>query len=205
MTVDPRPQLIEAARLFYQRGWMVGTAGNISAKANDDSFWITASGKSKGKLQSTDFVRLNLQGALIESPIAQNRPSAEVSIHQTIYTLFPQIKACFHGHSVEANLVSRWAIADRLSLPALEMIKGLGIWDENPDFFISVFKNHPQVPLIAQEIRDRFSQTPPAIPALLIADHGVTVWAESIDQATNYLEVAEYLFRYRIEAHKAGL
>lgn len=205
MTVDPRPQLIEAASLFYQRGWMVGTAGNLSAKANDDSFWITASGKSKGKLQPTDFVRVNRGGALVESPLPQNRPSAETSIHQAIYSLFPQAQACFHIHSVEANLVSRWAIADRLPLPAIEMIKGLGVWDENPEVAMPVFKNHPQVPLIAQEICDRFSQAPPAIPALLIADHGVTVWAESMETAINYAEVAEYLFRYRLEAQKVGI
>lgn len=184
---------------------MVGTAGNLSAKASDDSFWITASGKSKGKLQPTDFVRVNLQGALVESPLAQHRPSAETSIHQAIYSLFPQVQACFHVHSVEANLVSRWAVGDRLPLPPIEMIKGLGIWDENPDVAIPVFKNHPQVPQIAEEIRDRFSQVPPVIPALLIADHGVTVWAESTEMATNYLEVAEYLFRYRLAAQKVGL
>jgi methylthioribulose-1-phosphate dehydratase len=206
MTIDPRPQLIEAANLFYQRGWMVGTAGNLSAKASDDSFWITASGKSKGKLQPTDFVRVNLSGELVESSLAQYRPSAETSIHQAIYSLFPQAQACFHVHSVEANLVSRWAkTGDRLPLPPIEMIKGLGIWDENPEVAMPVFKNYPQVPLIAQEICDRFSQELPAIPALLIADHGVTVWAESVAMATNYVEVAEYLFRYQIEAHKVGL
>ncbi|MFM6520946.1 MAG: class II aldolase/adducin family protein, partial [Microcystis panniformis] len=36
---DPRLSLVAAARRFYQLGWMLGTAGNLSAKVDDHSFW----------------------------------------------------------------------------------------------------------------------------------------------------------------------
>ncbi len=52
---DPCLQLIAPARYFYQQGWMVGTAGNLSVRLPDGSFWITASGKSKGELSVSDF------------------------------------------------------------------------------------------------------------------------------------------------------
>ncbi|MGH2415067.1 MAG: class II aldolase/adducin family protein, partial [Microcystaceae cyanobacterium] len=96
MNPDPRPTLIAAARQFYQLGWMVGTAGNLSAKMPDGSFWITASGRSKGKLCGSDFVRISPDGGILESPHAANRPSAETSIHQAIYSLFPDVNACYH-------------------------------------------------------------------------------------------------------------
>ncbi len=114
---DPRLSLVAAARRFYQLGWMLGTAGNLSAKVDDHSFWITASGKSKGKLTEQDFVRVELTGKVRELAHRDNRPSAETSIHQVIYCLFPQAQACYHVHSVEANLVSRFARGDKLSLP----------------------------------------------------------------------------------------
>jgi methylthioribulose-1-phosphate dehydratase len=38
---DPREVLAAAARLFYGRGWMMGTAGNLSLRLPDGSFWIT--------------------------------------------------------------------------------------------------------------------------------------------------------------------
>ncbi|MFM7713633.1 MAG: class II aldolase/adducin family protein, partial [Microcystis sp.] len=63
---DPRLSLVAAARRFYQLGWMLGTAGNLSAKVDDHSFWITASGKSKGKLKEEDFVRVALTGKVRE-------------------------------------------------------------------------------------------------------------------------------------------
>jgi methylthioribulose-1-phosphate dehydratase len=196
---DPRPTLIESARQFYQLGWMVGTAGNLSGRISNNSFWITASGKSKGKLQETDFLLMSIdEGKIIDSKDKENKPSAETSIHQVIYRLFPEAQACYHVHSVEANLVSNQAKGDKLDLPSLEMLKGLGVWEENPKVTMPVFENYLSVPKIAEEISDRFSQSPPAIPALLIRNHGVTVWGNSTEATQNHLEIAEYIFRYLV-------
>lgn len=199
---DPRIELVNAASRFYQQGWMVGTAGNLSTRLPDGSFWITASGCLKGELTLDDFVRIYPDGRL-ESP-ANLKPSAETCIHQCIYGLFPEAQACYHVHSVEANLVSGLAETGKLPLPSLEMLKGLGIWEENPCCLMSVFHNYLKVERIADEIKERFSITPPKIPALLIRNHGVTVWAESTVQARNYIEILEYIFRYMVAARKMG-
>jgi len=199
---DPRIELVNAASRFYQQGWMVGTAGNLSTRLPDGSFWITASGCLKGELTLDDFVRVYPDGRL-ESP-ANLKPSAETCIHQCIYALFPEAQACYHVHSVEANLVSGLAETGKLPLPSLEMLKGLGIWEENPCCLMSVFHNYLKVERIADEIKERFSITPPKIPALLIRNHGVTVWAESTVQARNYIEILEYIFRYMVAARKMG-
>lgn len=195
---DPRPDLIAAARQFYQLGWMVGTAGNLSARMPDDSFWITASGKSKGQLTEKDFVRVSLEGETLESLDPNNRPSAETSIHRSIYSLFPLAKACYHVHSIEANLASTLEKGDNLPLPPLEMLKGLGVWQENPQVVMPVFANYLEVPRISAEILDRFQVSPPDVPALLIVNHGVTVWGNSTLEAQNHLEIAEYIFRYLV-------
>lgn len=205
MDADLRQTLIAAASHFYQRGWMVGTAGNLSARLPDGSFWITASGRMKGQLTPLDFIRLGLDGTILEQPSSTVRPSAETSIHQAIYTQFPDAQACYHVHSIEANLVSRWATGNELLLPSIEMLKGLGVWEESPKVFVPVFTNHFEVPKIATEICDRFQVAPPSIPALLIRDHGVTVWGNSPNAAYNFVEVAEYLFRYMVAARRLKL
>jgi len=200
MNTDPRPALIAAVHHFYQLGWMMGTAGNLSAQMHDGSFWVTASGKQKGQLSEKDFVRINLDGKVLSRPLSDNYPSAETSIHQVIYALFPEAQACYHVHSVEANLVSRFTESDTLPLPTLEMLKGLGVWEEKPRVAMPVFENYLDVPRIAAEIRDRFGALPPPIPALLIRDHGVTVWASSPAAAQNNIEIVEYIFRYLVAA-----
>jgi len=204
MNTDPRQALIHASRQFHQLGWMAGTAGNLSAKIADNSFWITASGKQKGKLVIEDFVRISLTGEVLENPSPQNKPSAETSIHQAIYSLFPEANACYHVHSVEAKLVSNFIDHEQLPLPPIEMLKGLGIWEENPKVYMPVFENYLEVPRIAEAIIQRFKNTTPDVPALLIRNHGVTVWASSPEAAENHVELAEYIFRYIVAARQAG-
>jgi methylthioribulose-1-phosphate dehydratase len=195
---DPRQVLIHHARSFYERGWMWGTAGNLSTRCADNSFWITASGCSKGELQVDQFVRLSLIGDLLEQPTVKAKPSAEISIHQAVYSLFPEAWSCYHVHSIPGNLVSRLTDGTRIQLPAIEMIKGMGIWDENPVIFLEVFQNHGHVPKIADEMRDRFTQSPPQLSACLIQDHGVTVWGKSQEETRNRVDIMEYLFQYMI-------
>ncbi|HLO86929.1 MAG TPA: methylthioribulose 1-phosphate dehydratase [Nostocaceae cyanobacterium] len=204
MEIDPRPEIIKTARHFYQQGWMVGTAGNLSIRLPDHSFWITASGKSKGDLSVNDLVRVCPDGKT-EPATTNLKPSAETAIHQTIYSLFPTAQACYHVHSVEANLVSRFVTGDSLPLPPLEMLKGLGVWEENPSCEMSIFNNHLQVIQIAEEIQARFIVHPPQIPAFLIRDHGVTVWAKSPESARNYIELVEYIFRYMVAVRSINI
>lgn len=205
MNTDPRLTLISTAGHFYQLGWMVGTAGNLSARMPDGSFWITASGRHKGQLSLDDFIRISPDGTVIEQPVPDARPSAEISIHQVIYSLFPQAQACYHVHSIEANLVSNFTTGDSLPLPPLEMLKGFGVWEENPKVVMPVFANHLEVPQIARDIEECFKATLPSINALLIRNHGVTVWASSPEVARNSLELAEYIFRYMVAARNAGI
>jgi methylthioribulose-1-phosphate dehydratase len=197
---DPRTLLAAHARSFYDRGWMWGTAGNLSARLPDGSFWITASGCAKGELTPEQFVQLSLGGQLLTQPTPSAKPSAETSIHQAVYQLFPDAKACYHVHSVAANLVSRLTEADTIRLPGIEMIKGLGIWIENPTVDLALFPNHLHVPRIGIDMLERWQQHPPQIPASLIRDHGVTVWGASQTEARNRVEVMEFLFQYMLGA-----
>ncbi|MUG96555.1 methylthioribulose 1-phosphate dehydratase [Scytonema sp. UIC 10036] len=211
MSIDPRPTLMAAARQFYQMGWMMGTAGNLSARMPDGSFWITASGRPKGQLTTDDFVLMTLDTCKDEIclaltlPYPDRRPSAETSIHAAIYRLFADAQACYHVHSIEANLVSLFVIGDALPLPPLEMLKGLGVREENPQITMPIFANYLEVSQIADEICARFKVTVPQVPALLIRNHGVTVWASSLEGASNYVELTEYIFRYMVAKRNIGM
>jgi methylthioribulose-1-phosphate dehydratase len=195
---DLRSQLIQHAHEFHQRGWMLGTGGNLSAKLPEGDFWITASGCSKGELTPNQFVRLSQTGDLLTQPTPAAKPSAEASIHQAIYALFPEARACYHVHSIAATVLSNQSKTEYLMLPAIEMIKGLGIWDPNPVVKLALFPNHSQVPQIATDISARFQQQTPEVPACLIRNHGVTVWGSSPEETRNRIEVIEFLFQYLI-------
>jgi methylthioribulose-1-phosphate dehydratase len=198
--IDPRLQLIRHAHEFHQRGWMWGTAGNLSARFTEDSFWITASGCSKGELTPEQFVCLSNTGDLLTRSTPEAKPSAEASIHQAIYALFPEARACYHVHSVPATLLSCQSQDDYLLLPGIEMIKGLGVWEADPIVKLALFINHSSVPQIADDISARFQQEAPEVPVCLIRNHGITVWGSSPEEARNRVEVVEFLFQYLLAA-----
>lgn len=202
---DPRRRLAAVARRLYRRGWMAGTAGNLSARLDDGSLWISASGKDKGRLAARDFLRLSAAGEVLECGTPGDRPSAETAIHHAVYRLVPEARACLHIHSIPCNLAARLTAGDELPLPPLEMLKGLGVWEEEPRVAVAVFRNHAHVPAIAAEIEARFTAAPPRLPGLLVRDHGLTVWAAGLDPAFHHLELFDYLFAYMTAARAGGV
>jgi len=195
--LDPRQALSDIAREFHARGWMRGTAGNLSARADDEHFWITASGRPKGRLDRRDFLLVRIaDGAVVEKADPGNKPSAETAIHVALYRQFPEARACLHGHSVEAVAAAVRARkgAKGLRLPAIEMLKGFDLWQQNPKIDLPLFENHLDVGRIAKDIEARFRKAEPALTALLIRDHGATVWGRGLQEAYNRFECLEFLF-----------
>ncbi|MFC1749207.1 methylthioribulose 1-phosphate dehydratase [Pseudomonadota bacterium] len=196
-----REALANIGKEFHHRNWMAGTAGNLSARIIDapNSFWITSSGLPKGGLVANDMIQVNIDdGNMLHRFQDTAKPSAETSIHQTIYKLFPDAQACFHVHSVDASLATDSISPSALDmpLPPLEMIKGLDIWEQDPQVDLPVFDNILDVQTIAREIVKRFSQSPPKVPALMIRNHGITVWGDSLQQTYNRVEIVEFIMSY---------
>ena len=193
----PCTALAEIGRDFHARGWMAGTAGNLSARADDNSFWITASGMPKGQLDDKDFVRVAIStGDVMERLREHNKPSAETTIHQAIYKLFPDANACLHVHTVDAIVATELERSENVLLPNIEMIKGFDIWEQNPKVGLPLFENILDVPKIAVEIETRFRNDPPRITALMIRGHGITVWGKTLQEAYNRVEIAEFIMTY---------
>ncbi len=201
---DPRAMLAASAREFYRRGWMLGTAGNLSARLADDSFWITASGRPKDLLTETDFVRVDDEGRVLEAA-AMRKPSAETAIHRVIYRHFAEARWIFHVHSVEANLCGHFARDGALRLPPLEMLKGLGVPDAEPEVDLPVFPNLVDVAAIAARMDAEFARHRPRVPGALIHRHGLTAWGPDAHAARHHLELLEYCFRYLVQARSLAL
>jgi methylthioribulose-1-phosphate dehydratase len=203
MTLTIRDHLAQVGSGFYQRGWMLGTGGNLSAREADGSFWITASGVLKGRLGGGDFLRMSVDGEILEAPPG-TKPSAETCLHQAIYAWDPNQRACLHVHTVATNVATRLFPGD-VPLPPIEMVKGFGIWEENPRVSIPVFDNPVDVSKIGEAVRARFAIDPPAVPVFLIRDHGLTAWGRTLDEAANRVEVAAFLLDVLVEGRRTGV
>ncbi|MDH5301145.1 MAG: methylthioribulose 1-phosphate dehydratase [Gammaproteobacteria bacterium] len=201
LTFDDMPArqaLAQVGKQFHQRGWMFGTAGNLSKRHDEDSFWLTASGKPKGQLDENDFVRVDIHsGDMLEQLAEGNKPSAETCIHQVIYQQFSDAGACLHVHTVDAVIATqKFARDGLLRLPALEMIKGFNIWQQNPEIDLPVFDNILEVPRIAEQMCAFYQTNPSQLTAMMIRDHGITVWGRNLQEAYNRVEILEFLMSY---------
>ena len=191
---DPRPQLITIAKNFYDRKWMYGTAGNLSARTSNDSIWITASGQNKGELTQEHFLKVDLSGKILYSP-PKLRPSAETSIHTAVYKKYPDMYACLHVHMLESNWVCEDYSDNKIPLAKLEMLKGFGWKPSMGTPCIHVIENFEYVPKIAEEM-DTILSPNDIIPGFLIRGHGITAWGKNIQEARNRLELFSYIFSF---------
>ncbi|GAA0598880.1 hypothetical protein GCM10010174_13010 [Kutzneria viridogrisea] len=194
--IEQRPgaELAEVARGLYRRGWMDGTAGNLSVRQGDRAL-ITASGRSKGELTARDVVLVEATtGALVAGP----KPSAETCIHAALYKLFPDCGAVVHAHPPHATAVAALSGPGSVRFTEFEIIKGLGLPDPS-SVEVPVFVNWVEVPRIAEDIAARLTEQDP--PVLLIAHHGVTAWGPTLEVARNRLESLEMLCRLHLLTH----
>jgi methylthioribose-1-phosphate isomerase len=176
-------QIPEIARGLYARGWMAGTAGNISVRAGETAV-ITGSGLSKGELSAHDLVTVNIADS--QQVSGTRRPSAETTIHTAVYRA-TGAGAVVHVHPPHATAQSIGA-AEMLRFSGYELIKGL---ERTETIDIPVFANHADVARIGTDIERYLTEHPDAAPVLFIAGHGVTAWGADLAQARDRVECLE--------------
>jgi methylthioribulose-1-phosphate dehydratase len=192
--------LAAAARGLHRRGWMDGTAGDLSVRCpgTGELALITASGRSKGELTATDVVLVRTADATAVAPDGP-LPSAETSIHAALYREVPGCGAVVHAHPPYATVVAARAArdgADSIRFAGWELIKGLGVADPS-EVAVPVFANHPDVDRIGTDVARRLAgggaddgRTP---PVMLLAGHGATAWGPDLATARDRLECLEAL------------
>ncbi|MFD3355731.1 methylthioribulose 1-phosphate dehydratase [Streptomyces fradiae] len=189
-------ELAALARTLYERGWMPGTAGNVSVRLPRGAALITASGRDKGDMTARDMVVVPA-GTAAEAAPGPLRASAETAIHSAIYRT-TDAGAVIHVHSPYATAVAcrvgRRTRPASLRIERFELLKGLGL-AEPAHTEVPVFPNWPEVRRIAADVAGHLAATPHAPPVLLIADHGVTTWGRDLAQARNRLECLESICR----------
>ncbi len=87
--------IVTVGRLMYERGYIVGTEGNISARLDNQRIIATPSGFCKGLLTEADLVIIDTTGQLIEG---KHRVSSEIQLHLAIYEERPDVQAVVHAH-----------------------------------------------------------------------------------------------------------
>ncbi len=188
--------LREVGAEFWRRNWSLGTSSNYSVVLSHDplQLLVTASGKDKGRLQRTDFVRVGAEG----KPTSPGQPksSAETLLH-VVAAQQPNVGAVLHTHSIWSTILSDFFHAQGgFEITGYEMLKGLeGIGSHEHSAWVYIFENTQHIPSLAEQVAEKLRDTDrPLKHGYLIRRHGLYTWGKDLEEARRHIEIYEFLF-----------
>lgn len=203
MTLQQRwRELADIKDELSARDWFPGTSGNLAIRVSDDplTFLVTASGRDKRKRTDEDFVLVDATGQLIGEQTG--KPSAETLLHVDIFNN-TNATCSLHVHTVDNNVISElYAAQGHVTFTGQEIIKALGYWEETASVRIPIIENHADIPTLARAFAPHVTGDAGAV---LIRNHGITVWGETPAAAKRYLEAYEFLFSYSLKLRALGV
>jgi len=182
-------EMMRAGRKLWERQYVDGSGGNMSARLSDQQVICTPSLCGKGDLTVDDFALVDMDG----SQKAGSKPrSSEILLHLAIYQAVPQAGAVIHCHPPHAL-----AYALTGTLPPSGMVP------EHEVFIGDVALVPYETPgtrefaeAVLPYVRDR--------NMLLLQNHGIVCWAGSVTQAEWMVEVFDAYCRTVMLAAQLG-
>lgn len=116
-----KEEVLWGCRLMVERGYLLGTVGNLSARADGtDLVVITPTSLPYDTMTEEDLVVVNLNGEIVSG---KHQPSIECSMHLGVYRARPELRALVHTHSKYATTVS--LIKELDIIPAIDTEQSL--------------------------------------------------------------------------------
>ncbi|MED3726828.1 methylthioribulose 1-phosphate dehydratase [Priestia filamentosa] len=179
-----------------ERDWFFGTSGNLSIRVTESptTFLVTASGKDKRKRTNEDFLFVDQYGLPAEE--TGLKPSAETVLHTAIYEK-TKAGCVLHVHTVDNNVVSElYGDQGKVVFTKQEIIKALGLWEEDAKVEIPIIPNFADLQKLGDVFKKHIKEDTGAV---LIRNHGITVWGKTAFEAKRHLEAYEFLCSYLLK------
>jgi L-fuculose-phosphate aldolase len=186
--LTPKQELALLARVLYQEGYNDHLAGHITYKQPDGTFLVNPYGLTWGEIRASDVMRMDADGNELEGPWTI---TPAITLHVELHRARPDLTVALHNHSRWGTI---WADIGR----APEIYDqtgalyhgGVAVYDE---YWGSV--DHPENAKAAVAAMGDAN-------VCLLANHGVVVVADDIEQA--YLRAMSFEWRCRQAWHVAA-
>ena len=161
-------QLIEVGRLAVERGLVLASGGNLSARLpGATDFVVTAAGTWLDRLTPADFSVLTLDGAVVGGA---ERPSTEWKLHQRTYRVRPDVGAVVHFHPQHAVLVD--ALGHRIRLITLDHAT-----------YVRSVGTVPYLPTGSDELADAAAEQTREHDCIVLSHHGCSAVGPDVGMA----------------------
>lgn len=171
-----KKEICAVGRKLWMRQFVDGNGGNISYRIGPNEVICTPTLVSKYDLTPEDMSMVDLEGNQIAGTKAR---TSEILLHLEIYKAVPEAKSCVHCHPPHATA---YAITGRvppnLVIPEFEVFIG--------KVAISPYET-PGTAAFAQTVLPFVKEH----NTVLLANHGIICWGDSVTHAEWYAEVLE--------------
>lgn len=197
----PANLICELCRLFYDRNWVTGTGGGISIK-QDNLVYLAPSGVHKERMKPMDlFVMDYATREYLEKP-QQYKPSACTPLFMAAYTK-RAAGACIHTHSQWAVLVTKMFDTE-FRISHIEQIKAIPGHQYDSELVIPIIDNTNFEEDLEQSLSEAIDRYPDAV-AVLVRNHGIYVWGDSVWSAKRHNEAIDYLLELYVKMKMCGI
>ncbi|MBP0600771.1 aldolase [Herbaspirillum sp. LeCh32-8] len=173
-----REEICRIGASLFQRGYTVGSAGNISARL-DDGWLITPTDACLGFLDPAAISKVDAGGNWVSG----DKPSKTLVLHRAVYDNNPEMHAVVHTHSTHlVSLTINGVWKDEDVLPPI-----------TPYYVMKV----GHIPLIkyarpgAAEVAEQVAKIATKVRGVLLERLGPVVWESSVSKAAFALEELE--------------
>ena len=161
-------QLAEVGRLAVERGLVLASGGNLSARLpGEGEFVVTVAGTWLDRLTPSDFSVVTLDGEVVGGA---ERPSSEWKLHQRTYRARPDVGAVVHLHPQHAVLVD--ALGHRIRLVTLDHA-----------VYVRSVGTVPYLPNGSDELADAAAEQAREHDCIVLSHHGCSALGPDVGMA----------------------
>lgn len=184
-----RAEIIAMGRKLWQRQYVDGNGGNISARLNSSYILCTPTMVSKGDMQPADICLTDLEGNILAGDRLR---TSELLLHLAIYRANPRARAVVHCHPPNAT-----AFAVTGSAPPSGYLSEFEI-------FIGPVAVAPYETPGTQAFAETVLPFVRDHNTILLANHGVVCWSDSVTHAEWLAEILEAYCKTLLIARQLG-
>ena len=184
-----REEIVRFGRMLHERYFVAAMDGNLSVRLKDDRILVTPTGLSKGAMKPADMVVVDLEGNRVSG---RRNVTSEIGMHLLIYRMRSDVGAIVHAHPPTATGFAAAGIP--LTEPLVcEVVMGLGC-----------------IPLArygtpgTSELAQTLEPYVPNYDAILMSNHGVVTYADTLERAYMKMETVEHFAQIALVTHLLG-
>ena len=188
-----KAKLAGAFRMFSRAGLDEGVAGHITVRdpGDPETFWVNPFGMHFSMIRSSDLIRVDEAGEVIEGDRAVN--GAAVAIHCAVHAARPDIVAAAHAHGPYGKTLSAMEMTvEPLTQDACAFYEDIGKYDT----YTGVVLDPAEGKRIGAALGTH--------KAVILSNHGMLTVGESVDSAAWWFLTLERTAQSQLMAYAAG-